>query len=268
MAKSRVYRAEAIVLRRSNFGEADRLLTLLTRSVGKVRAIAKGSRRPTSRHSGNLELFVHAELLLARGRELDIVTQSELVHPFRRLREDILSASHAYYLAEVTDALLEPADPAPRPFGLLLEAFTALDAGRDPTLLAAHFLLQLLDALGYRPELFACLNCGAELRPVVNYLSPSQGGAFCPECGPRQPGAQAIAVDGLKLMRHLQRTERLGGLVVALPPGLAEQVDRLVRAFAEHHIDRRLRSPEFISRLRELGDRAAAILPNSAQHVR
>jgi DNA repair protein RecO (recombination protein O) len=268
VAKSRVYRAEVLVLRRSNFGEADRLLTLLTRNAGKVRAIAKGARRPTSRHSGNLELFAHAELLLARGRDLDIVTQSELLHPFRRLREDLLAASHAYYLAEVTDALLEPADPAPRPFALLLEAFTALDAGLDPTLLAAHFLLQLLDVLGYRPELFACLNCAAELRPVVNYLGLSQGGAFCPACGPRQPGAQTIAVDALKLMRHLQKTQRLGGLAVVLPSGLAEQVDRLARAFAEHHIDRRLRSPEFISRLRELSDRAAAILPNTVQHAR
>jgi DNA-directed RNA polymerase specialized sigma24 family protein len=185
-----------------------------------------------------------------------------------RRRTELWRSDSARRRREETVALLEPADPAPRPFALLLEAFTALDAGRDPTLLAAHFLLQLLDALGYRPELFACLNCGAELRPVVNYLSPSQGGAFCPECGPKQPGSQPIAVDGLKLMRHLQRTERLGGLVVALPPGLAEQVDRLVRAFAEHHIDRRLRSPEFISRLRELGDRAAAILPNTVQHVR
>ena len=135
-------------------------------------------------------------------------------------------------------------------------------------MLAGHFLLRLLDTLGYRPELFACLNCGAELRPVVNYLSPNHGGAFCPECGPRQAGAQTIGVDALKLMRHLQKTERLGGLAVALPAGLAEQVDRLVRGFAEHHIDRRLRSPEFISRVRELGERAAAIVPNTVQHAR
>lgn len=256
MPRQRTYRAEVLVLRRSDFGEADRLLTLLTRGAGKVRAIAKGSRRPTSHHSGNLELFVHVQVFLARGRELDIVTQSELIHPFRRLREDLLAASHAYYLAEVTDALLEPDDPAARPFGLLLAAFEALDAGSGPVLLAAHFLLHLLDAVGFRPELFACLSCGRELQPGVNYLSLGQGGVLCPECGPRQPGAHAIGVDALKVMRHLQRTETLGGLTIALPAGLAEQVDREIRAFVEHHLDRRLRSPEFISRLRELGERA------------
>ena len=268
MARVRTYRAEALVLRRSDFGEADRLLTLLTRDQGKLRAIAKGARRPTSRHSGNLEPFVHVQLLLARGRELEIVTQSQLLHAHRRLREDLLAASHAYYLAEVTDALLESDDPAARPFALLLAAFEALDSGADPTLLAAHYLLQLLDALGFRPELFACLGCGATLQPRVNYLNLTLGGALCPDCGPRQIGAQAVSVDVLKIMRHLQKTETLGGLSVPLPPGLAEQVDRQVRAFAEHHLDRRLRSPEFIARLRELADRAAASLPITAQHGR
>lgn len=264
MARARTYRAHALVLRRSDFGEADRLLTLLTRDHGKVRAIAKGARRPTSRHSGNLELFVHVQLLLARGRELDVASQTEIVHAFRHVREDLTSASHAYYLVEVTDALLEPGEVVTRPFELLLEAFTALEAGSPPTLLVAHFLIQLLDALGYRPELFACLRCGDALQPGLNYISVPQGGALCPRCGPTQADARGIEVDVLKIMRHLQRTETLGALTITLPRALVAQVDRQIRAFVEHHIDRRLRSPEFIARLRELADRAAASLPETA----
>jgi DNA repair protein RecO (recombination protein O) len=256
MARSRTYRAEVLVLRRHDFGEADRLLTVLTRDEGKVRGLARGARRPVSKHSGNLELFGHAQLLLARGRELDTIAQSELLHPFRRLREDLMAASHAYYLSEVTDALLEPNDASSRAFDLLLAAFSALDAGSSPTLLAAHYLLQLLGALGFRPELFTCLSCDEPLQPLVNFLSPELGGALCPECGPRQPGATRVSVDVLKVMRHLQRTESLGSLGVTLPPGVAEQVDRQVRAFVEHHLDRRLHSPEFIGRLRDLADRA------------
>lgn len=268
MARPRAYRAEALVLRRSDFGEADRLLTLLTRDQGKVRALAKGARRPTSRHSGNLELFVHVQLLLARGRDLDVVTQSQLLHPYRRVREDLLSASHAYYFAEVVDAFVEPGDPSPGAFDLLREALTALDEGRRPTLLAAHFLLRLLDVLGFRPELFRCLDCGAELRPERNLISPTEGGALCPRCGPRHPEAHPISVDVLKLLRHLQRTERPGGLEVGLPPGLAEQADLEVRRLVEHHLDRKLRSPAFIVRLRELGDRVAATLPNPVRDER
>jgi DNA repair protein RecO (recombination protein O) len=266
----RVYRAEVLVLRRLNFGEADRLLTLLTRDRGKVRALAKGARRPTSRHSGNLEPFAHAQILLARGRDLDIVSQSELLHPFRGLREDLQAASHAYYLAEVTDALLQQADVAARPFTLLLDAFGALDGGAPPTLLGAHFLLQLLETLGYRPELFACLGCRAELQPQPNFLSLSQGGALCPICGPRQADSQTIGVEALKVMRHLQRTERLGSFAVNVSGTLAQQVDRQARAFVEFQVDRRLRSPEFIARLRDLSPSHSgtpAKLHESAQHA-
>lgn len=268
MPRPRAYRAEALVLRRSDFGEADRLLTLFTREQGKVRALAKGARRPTSRHSGNLELFVQVQLLLARGRDLDVVTQSQLLHPFRRVREDLVSASHAYYFAEVADAFVEPGDPSPIAFELLLEALTALEEGRGPTLLAAHFLLRLLDVLGFRPELFRCLDCGAELRPERNLLSALEGGGLCPRCGPRHPEAHPIGVDVFKLLRYLQRTERLGSLEVGLPPGLAEQADGEVRRLVEYHLDRKLRSPAFIVRLRELGDRLAASLPNSARDGR
>jgi DNA repair protein RecO (recombination protein O) len=259
MDRSRLYRTEAIVLRAADFGEADRLLTLLTRDRGKLRAIAKGVRRPTSRHSGNLELFVHVQLLLARGRDLEVVSQSALIQPFRRLREDLAATSYAYYLAEVTDALLGQADSAARPFALLRAAFEALESGSAPTLLAAHFVLRLVDVLGYRPELFGCLNCQADLQPGVNFISLPLGGALCPECGPLQPEARPIGVDVLKVMRHLQKTEALGSVSLALSPTLAEQVDLQARAFAEYHLERRLRSPEFIVRLRDLAKAAGRL---------
>jgi DNA repair protein RecO (recombination protein O) len=252
MSRVRLYSAEALVLRGYDYGEADRLLTLLTRQHGKVRALARGVRRPTSRHSGNLELFCHVQLQLARGRELDIATQPQLLTPFRRLREHLASASQAFFLAEVTDALLEPADPAERVFKLLLSAFSLLDSGTIPTLLGPHYLLKLLDALGYRPELFACLGCSAALQPEENYVSPWQGGALCPRCGPLQAGAAPVAVNLLKVMRHLQSTQTLGGLDLALPSGLADQVDLQVRAFAEHHLNRQLRSPAIIRQLRRI----------------
>jgi len=103
----RLYRTEAIVLRRSNFGEADRLLTLYTPEWGKLRVIAKGVRKPTSRKSGHLELFTHSRLLVAKGRNLDIVTQAETLHSFRPLREDLLRTGWAYYAAELLDRFVE-----------------------------------------------------------------------------------------------------------------------------------------------------------------
>jgi DNA repair protein RecO (recombination protein O) len=259
MPRARVYRTEALVLRRTDFGEADRLVTLLTRDYGKVRAVARGARRPVSKHSGNLELFVAVEVLLARGRELDFISQSELRQAHRRVREDLQAASYAYYLVEVADALLEPGDAAGGPFELLRATLGALDAGAPPRLLAAHYLLKLLDLVGFRPELFVCLSCGAPLRPTVNFIDLEVGGALCPDCGSHSATARPIVVDTLKIMRNLQRGDDLGNLGVPVPIPLAETVDRQVRAFVEHHIDRRLRSPGFISRLHDLGERAAGL---------
>jgi DNA repair protein RecO (recombination protein O) len=261
MPRARVYRDEALVLRRADFGEADRLVTLLTRLHGKIRGIARGARRPTSKHGGNLEPFVHVEVLLARGRDLEFISQTELRHAHRRIREDLQAASYAYYLVEVADAMLEPGDPAQPTFDLLLATLGALDAGAPPRLLAAHYLLKLLDLLGFRPELFNCLDCGTPLRPTVNFVDLGQGGVLCPECGPAYPTARPIDLDTLKVMRNLLRSDRLGDLGVPIPLPLAEAVDRQVRAFVEHHLDRRLRTPEFIARLRELVERTTEPVP-------
>src|SRR5919112_1559720 len=106
--RSHVYRTEAVVLRRTDYSEADRILTLYTPRFGKRRAIAKGVRKTTSRLAGHVELFTRVELLLAEGRNLDIVTQAEIVAPYRALREDLGRISYAYYDAVLDLRLSEP----------------------------------------------------------------------------------------------------------------------------------------------------------------
>jgi DNA repair protein RecO (recombination protein O) len=155
--------------------------------------------------------------------------------------------------------MLEPNDPAEEPYELLRGAFEALEQGARPALLTTDFLLRLLDAVGFRPELFACVRCRAALEPVQNSLSPDDGGVLCPACGPRAVGVRPISADALKVLRHLQRGRRLGEFAIVLPEPLLEQVERQVRLLVEYHLDRRLRSPEFIARLRELGDQAATV---------
>jgi DNA repair protein RecO (recombination protein O) len=108
--RERTYWTEAIVLRRTDFGEADRLLTVFTPERGKIKLIAKGARRPTSRKSGHVELFSHGQFLVAVGRELDIITQAETLEPFLPLRNDLLRTTYAYYLAELSDAFAAERD--------------------------------------------------------------------------------------------------------------------------------------------------------------
>ena len=249
MARPRVYRAEAIVLRRMNFGEADRLLVLLTRRGGKVRALAKGSRRPGSKLGGHLELFSVADVLVARGRELDILTQAESRQLFPGLRTDLVSLAYAYYLAEITDALLEEADDAEPLFHCLRQALEALDRRGRAELIGGHYLLTALRLLGFGPELFSCLLCHNPLRPEANYLSIEQGGTLCAECGPSRLESQPLPLNLLKVLRHLARAEGPAALHQGIPAELARESELLVRKFAEHHIDRRLKSPDFIARI-------------------
>ena len=121
MPHPRIYDTEGVVLRRSDFGEADRILTIFTPAHGKVRAIAKGVRRTTSRKAGHLELFTRTQLLLATGRDLDIVTQAEARERLDSLTRDVWRGAAAWYITELVDRFLADADPHPRLYALFVE---------------------------------------------------------------------------------------------------------------------------------------------------
>src|SRR5215211_4788568 len=179
--RERVYRTEAVILRRSDFGEADRLLTLIT-PLGKRRVVAKGARKTTSRLAGHIELFTHASLLLAIGRNLDIVTQSVILHSFDRLRGDLRRIGAAYYAAELIDRLTEEEDENRPAFELLVATLAALDRTRSPDLALRFYELHLLGYLGYRPQLYHCAVCQEALTEEANRFSPIAGGMLCTRC--------------------------------------------------------------------------------------
>jgi DNA repair protein RecO (recombination protein O) len=239
-----------VVLKRHDFGEADRVVVLFTRQRGKLRAVAKGVRRTTSRLAGHLELFSHAELQLARGRELELITQADTRNAFRRLREDLTLTSHAYMVAELGDALTEDQAEQPELFTLLVETFGALEVGRDPRLVVNHFQVALLDMVGYRPALELCLLCREPLQPGANAFSAFLGGALCPRCGPNEVSARPISSDVLKVLRNLQRSGPPGSVKIHLPDSVGRDVDRALRELCERYMERKLRSPDLIARLR------------------
>ena len=172
---ARTYRTEAIIVRRTDFGEADRIVTLYTASYGKVRAVARGARRPRSKLGGSLELFSHTEAQLARGRDLDIITQAEIVRAYHHLRDDLWRTSLACYAAELVDRLNEVQQPNPPLFALLLDTLGYLDEGGPAeALVMRRFETQLLGLLGYLPELYHCTACSECLQPSRLYYSEGQ----------------------------------------------------------------------------------------------
>lgn len=250
MPRPRTYRVEAVVLRRVDFGEADRVLVLFTRERGKMPVVAKGIRRMSSRMAGHLELFTRSELLLAKGANLDVVTQAETRDSYRAVREDLTRTSTAYLVVELTDALTEEDVEHPELFELLTATFRALGTTDDPRLVAAHYQLRLLDVSGFRPVLMQCVNCHEDLAPGRNAFSAFLGGALCPRCGPSEPSSRPIHTDVLKVLRNLQRSGLPGSARFRVPELVMREVERTLRDVIERHTERRLRSPDLLARLR------------------
>ena len=252
MPRARLVSTDAIPLKRMDYGEADRIITILTPEGGKQRVLARGVRRSTSRMSGHVELFAHAHFVLARGRALDTVTQASTIEPYRKLRDDMVALSQAYHLCELVDSLLEDHDPHPDVFALLREALAALDRGDPaPDLVVRHFELQLLDKVGFRPELGVCLGCMEPIQPAANGYSVMRGGVFCPTCMLQEPSAAAMDVDTLKLLRYLQRTRRLQDVSVRGVGRADRDAERVLRRQLEHVLERRLRAAEFVRLVHE-----------------
>ena len=191
----RRYVTDAIVLSRFDLGEADRVLTLITPGLGKIKAIAKGVRRPTSRLGGSLEPFAELNIALARGRTFDVVTEVRVGHAWLQLRDRLESAATAWYLAEMADRSLEERHAAEPLYALLHRAYELLDAGMAPGRVARWYEMHLADELGQRPEVDRCVECDRMLEATEAFRwVPPLGGVLCGRCpGPAADRAGALA---------------------------------------------------------------------------
>ncbi len=249
MARDRVYRIEAVILRRSDFGEADRLLTLIT-PQGKRRVVAKGARKTTSRLAGHIELFTHTTMLLAVGRNLDIVTQSAIMHRFDNLRADLARISAAYYAAELIDRLIEEEDENRPVFNLFVATLAALDTTPNIDLVLRFFELHLLSFVGYRPHLYHCANCQETLTEDANRFSPDAGGVLCPRCGPAFRAALPMSLGAFKLLRYLQSQPIDAVDMLTMSPAVRAETEQLLRAYVRRMLERDLKSVAFLDEVR------------------
>lgn len=254
MTRPRVYKTEAIVLRDTRLGEADRLVTLYTLRHGKVRAVARGALRPRSRLGGHLQPLSHCQLMLAQGKGLDIVTGSQIIDPFLPLRRDLVGQARGFYLMELMDGFCPEAMESPSLFRLLLDTLERLCRSGDGERVLRRFEVRLLDCTGFGPELRRCLGCAQPLEPVTNYLSPSAGGLLCPHCAPAQPPAHPLSANAVKVLRLLRAADMDTVDRLKLSPGLAAEMEAALKGYIQFVLERRLKSSAWLERLRrELG---------------
>ena len=260
MPRPRVYRREGIVLRQLDYGEADRILTIIT-PEGKVRALAKSVRRPTSRKSGHVGLFIRAQMMLAQGRNLDIVTQAESLEQFEGLRHDLERFAYASYVGELADRVSQEGEENPALYELLLITLRWLDVEDDLALGTRFLELRLLGVSGLQPELFACVSCRRTIEEETNYLSAEQGGVLCPRCAPGQSGAVALSVNVQKVLRYLQRHDVDDLRQLRIGPATHAELETLLLDYLEYTFERSFPSAAFLRRLRdELNARRSSAL--------
>ncbi len=251
MSRERSYHADAIILRRADFGEADRILTVFTPERGKLRLMAKGVRKTTSRKAGHIELFMLTNMLVARGQTWDIISQAEVVQTYRDLREDLEKTSQAYYLAELIDSFTEEHDVNAPLFELLAFTLAHLSHLADASLLLRYFELRLLSLTGFQPQLHFCLVCNQPLAPVENYFHFGDGGMLCPEHGKNRPNTKIIPLPTLKVLRFLQTQSWEKVATLQLNSQTYWQIESLLLGYITFLLEHRLKSVDFIYRLRK-----------------
>ena len=255
----RRYSTDAIVLSRFDYGEADRILTLITPTGGKLKAIAKGIRRPTSRIGGSLEPFAELNVTLARGRTFEVVTQVSVNHAWLGLRDNLESAATAWYLAELADRSLEEHRGAEPVYAILRRGYELLDAGMAPGRVARWYEMHLADELGVRPEVDRCVECDRMLEADGRFRwVPPLGGVLCDRCPGPPHDRTGLSLDGLKLLKAYQRqdVEAISGLRLA--ESTEREVESAMRDFIRNVLERDARSLAFLDEIRtpEAAERA------------
>ena len=246
----RIFRTEAIVLKGYDFGEADRILTFYTPNFGKLRAIAKGVRRTKSRKAGHLDLFTRSNLLVARGRNLDIVTQAETIESYRPMRHDLWRVSYAHYVAELVDNFTAEQLGNYPLYTSTVATLRRLAASPNLELVIRSFELRLLGLTGYQPQLHRCLICGSTVAPQVNRFSAKMGGVLCPDCVSSDPSSPAISVDALKALRNLQTNETVMLQMSNLAETVRREIEQRLQEYIAYRMESRPRSLKFLDQLR------------------
>jgi len=262
MPKAGSYQTEAIIIKKTKLGEADRILTFYTPDLGKVQGVAKGVRKPKSKMSGHLELLTYSKVLLTKGRgSLDTITGCQAVESFLPLKSDLDLCACALYATELVNQFGVERQENRHLFNLLLELMQALSnipvgsletAGRLASDgLLRYFEVHLLEAVGYRPQLQQCVSCRQSLPPAsINYFSISAGGVVCSMCKPKLTFTYTVSPPVIDALRILQDGGWLSAAQINYDPRFRRELEMLLRNYLRFILERDIRCAAWLDVLR------------------
>ncbi len=250
MTSSREVKTPAVVIKRARLREADRVITLFTRELGKVAAVAKGVRKNKSKLAGHLEILTYTDVTLACGKGMDTLIGSQTLSPYLAVRNSLERTAYALYFTELVYHFAPEGQTNPSLFELLTETLETLGGAVNTELLARYFELNLLKDLGYWPELRRCLGCRSELQAVTNYFAPASGGVLCPDCAAAILAAHPVSVSGLKVMRFLLENKYESAGRLKLDASLNREIAAIIRAYLHFLLEKSIKSAAWLDELR------------------
>ena len=245
-----INKTQGIVLRYTNHGEADKILTLLTRSKGKVKAYAKGCRKPKSSLLSSCELFAFSEFVLYKGSSFYHITQAETREIFYNIRNDLLKLSHANYFVELADFVSVEEVASERLFLLLAKALYYLSTGDVQLgILSLGYQLRLMDISGFRPHINRCVSCGCTEGDSFRF-SIELGGLICGECRMEDKSAYKISAGSIEMFKIFLNTDISRLNTIKMDNTIFNEMDKIIRVFVQTHLDKRFKSLEFLDEIK------------------
>lgn len=244
-----MYKAEGIIIKSFNLGEADRILTIYTRQYGKISAVAKGVRKSRSKLRGSTQTLTHAELVLYRGRSLDTITQCEAKEMFAGIREDLYRWAYATFMLELLDAMVPEGQPQAGVFVRLLLSLHLVESLEEPELGALFFAVHLLQLLGYQPQLGGCAACGSSPKPNQMAISGTYGGILCSDCIPLDPYCFPVQGGEIAVWRKLLAIDARMLSRLKLSSKMQHDLLQVLKYYIQYHLERQLKSVSFLRHL-------------------
>ncbi len=240
------FKTLGFIIKRKNFVESDRILTIYSYDFGKIELIARGARKILSKLGGFLELFYFDKFYLSKGRNFDIITGVEAVNDYKILRQDREKINQAYYISELVNRFTAENDPNYEIFNLLKQSFDYLDQKPINPLLLSYFSIRLISYTGHNPQLVNCAACEKKLKNEKNYFNLQSGGVICGACAQNKPDSFFINNDLIKILRLFAEKDITIIDKIKINIKFQKQLQLFNKKILEYTLGNKIKSSEFI----------------------
>ncbi|RED65727.1 DNA repair protein RecO [Cohnella lupini] len=247
-----LYRVEGLVIRSTDYGEGNKIITLLTPTYGKQGIVVRGAKKLKSRYGSLAQLFTYGDFSYYKTGTLGTLNSGEIIESFRELREGLEGPAYAAYASELTDRAINDDEAAAHLFHQLKACQSALAGGKDPQIVIRAYEMKVVNASGYAPMLDECVNCGRQDGPFR--FSAAAGGALCLSCKHKDPTALELEETVWKLLRVFSALDlrRLGN--IAVRDSSKRQLQLALRRWMDVHLNLNLKSRNFLDQWEKYGD--------------